>query len=328
MAVKEQTITERYALYCGDACEVMATLPDGCVDLCLYSPPFGGLLYTYSSDERDLSNSRSYEEFFQHYEFLVRQVHRLTKPGRISAVHCADVPRDGANLAGGLTDFPGDIIRLHERLGWTYCARYHVWKEPLGVRNRTMAKGLMHGQLVTDSTLCDVASADYLLMFRREGVNAVPVAHLEGLTSYAGSQPVPRELLGYRGYEGPQTENRYSHWIWRQYASSNWNDIRLDRVLPYKESRDPEDERHVHPLQLDVIERACVLWSNPGEVVLTPFMGVGSEVYGAVLSGRKAIGIELKSSYFRQAVRNCATIQAEAERPDLFGAEVAQEAVA
>lgn len=290
-------------MYHGDCCEVSHALPDGSVDLSIYSPPFCGL-YNYSSSERDLSNCRDYEQFFEHYEFVVREQHRLIKPGRITAVHCMDIPRKGANLGGGLFDFPGDIIRLHERIGFRYCARYHVWKEPLGVRNRTMAKGLAHRQVVEDSTLCDVASADYLLMFRREGENEVPVAHPTGLMRYAGARTVPHELLQWRGHSGKQTENRYSHWIWRQYASAFWDDVRLDRVLPYRESRDPDDERHVHPLQLDVIERCIVLWSNPGETVFTPFMGVGSEVYGAVINGRRGIGVELKRSYYLQATRN------------------------
>ena len=310
MAVIEQEIRERYAIYNGDACEVLATLPDATIHLSLYSPPFCGL-YNYSSSDRDLSNCRDYDEFFEHYAFVVRELHRLTQPGRITAVHCMDIPRAGANLGGGLRDFPGDIIRLHENLGFRYCARYHVWKEPLGVRNRTMAKGLAHKQIVEDSTLCDVAAADYLLMFRREGENATPVAHPVGLTTYAGAREIPRELLGYRGWTGKQTENRYSHWVWRQYASAFWDDVRIDRVLPYRESRDPDDERHVHPLQLDVIERAVVLWTNPDETVLSPFMGVGSEVFGAVINGRRGIGIELKPTYYRQARRNMAAAKPE-----------------
>lgn len=312
MAIKDQAITENYALYCGDCIEVMGSLPDNKIHISLYSPPFCGL-YNYSSNERDLSNCRGYEEFFVHYEYVVRELYRLTMPGRITAVHCMDIPRAGANVGGGLVDFPGDIIRLHERLGFNYCARYHVWKEPLGVRNRTMARGLAHAQVVEDSTLCDVASADYLIMFRKEGENPIPVAHPHGLTTYAGSRQMPHDLKPYRGYKGKQTENRFSHWIWRQYASAFWDDVRIDRVLPYIESRDADDERHVHPLQLDVIERAVVLWSNPGETVLTPFMGVGSEVYGAVLNGRKGIGIELKPSYYNQAVKNLRAINVDQE---------------
>lgn len=300
MRVKEQDIAERYALYCGDACEVLPALPSESVHLSIYSPPFCGL-YTYSSSERDLSNCRSYEEFFEHYEFIVREVERLTLPGRLTAVHCMDIPRPNEK---GLTDFPGDIIRLHERLGFYYVARHCVWKEPLGVRLRTMTKGLAHKQIVDDSSLCDVASADYLLLFRKKGANPIPISHPHGLLTYAGERQMPAELLPFKHYRGKQTENRYSHWIWRQYASAFWDDVRIDRVLPYKEARDAEDEKHIHPLQLDVIERIIVLRSNPGETVLTPFMGVGSEVYGAVSLGRKAVGIELKQTHYRQAVRN------------------------
>ncbi len=245
----------------------------------------------------------------------------MTKPGRITAVHCMDTPKDGANLGAGLTDFPGDIIRLHEKHGFQYCARYHVWKEPLGVRNRTMAKGLSHRQVVEDSSLCDVAGADYLLMFRNAGDNQTPIEHPVGLVSYAGSREIPRDLLQFRGHNGKQTENRFSHWIWRQYASAFWDDVRLDRVLPYRESKDPQDERHVHPLQLDVIERCITLWSNPGEVMFTPFMGVGSEVYGAVSLGRKGIGIELKETYYRQAEKNLELIDAEGKEQDVLDLE-------
>ena len=215
----------------------------------------------------------------------------------------------GANAGTGLIDFPGDLIRLHEECGFQFVGRRGIWKEPLGVRLRTMAKGLAHAQIVEDSTLCDVAGADYLLTFRKRGENSIPVSHPTGLHGYAGERSIPHDLQQYKGHTGKQTENRFSHWIWRQYASSYWDDIRIDRVLPYKESREADDERHVHPLQLDVIERACVLWSNPSEVVFTPFMGVGSEVYGAVLNGRKGIGVELKTAYYNQAVRNMADVE-------------------
>jgi hypothetical protein len=280
----------------------MPSLPAGKVHLSIYSPPFAGL-YHYSSSERDLSNCRGYEEFFAHYEFVVKELHRLTMPGRMTAVHCMDVP-SGNSGRDHMIDFPGDIIRLHERLGWNYVARYHVWKEPLAVRNRTMAKNLAHKTIVEDASRCSAASADYLLVFRRQGDNPVPITHPVGLLEYAGERKMPAELQRYRGWKGKQTENRFSHWIWRQYASAFWDDVRIDRVLPFREARDEQDEKHVHPLQLDVIDRTVVLWSNPGEVVFTPFMGVGSEVYGALRAGRKGIGVELKPAYFRQAVKN------------------------
>jgi len=303
MAVISQEITKDFALYNGDCIEVMATLPDQCVDMSVYSPPFCGL-YNYSSSPRDLSNCRSYDEFFEHYKYVVQEIHRLTKPGRMTGVHCMDVPKKGANL-GGYVDFPGDIIRLHQECGFEFWSRRTIWKEPLTVRNRTMMKGLAHKQIVEDSTLATVAGADYMLQFRKKGDNAVPVTHETGLHSYAGERPIPKELWKYRGYTGKQTGNRFSHWIWRQYASSLWDDIRIDHTLPYRDCKEPDDERHVHPLQLDVIERCVALWTNEGETVFTPFMGVGSEAYVPLSMGRKAIGAELKTAYYRQAVRNC-----------------------
>lgn len=314
----QRVIEDAYALYNADCIHVMQSLPDGCVDLSLYSPPFGGL-YSYSSDERDLSNCLDKEEFFEHYTFVVTEIHRLTKPGRFTAVHCMDIPTGNTGL-DSLYDFPGDLIRLHENHGWRFVARYHVWKEPLTVRNRTMTKSLSHKMLTEDSTRCSIANADQLLIFRRSGQNAVPVTHPTGLIEYAGSKHIPNDVLQYRNWTGSQLENKYSHWIWRQYASAFWDDVRLDRVLPYRQARDDEDERHVHPLQLDVIERGIILWSNLGETVLTPFMGVGSEVYGAVSMGRKAIGIELKPSYYHQAVKNVqeAMTHRPADQYDLF----------
>jgi DNA modification methylase len=303
MAVKDQTITEQWAIYNGDCLEVMPTLPPESIHLSIYSPPFAGL-YHYSSSERDLSNSRDYNEFFEHYEMIVREVHRLTLPGRMTAVHCMDFP-SGNTGCDHYLDFPGDIIRLHERCGFLWaCPRIHIWKEPLGVRNRTMTKALAHKTIVDDSSHCTVAGADYLLVFRKHGHNHIPITHDHGLERYAGATTVPRELLQFRGWKGNQIENRYSHWIWRQYASCCWGDIRIGRVLPYREAREDEDEKHLHPLQRDVIERAIVLWSNPGERVLSPFMGVGSEVYEAVHNGRRGIGIELKGAYYRQAAKN------------------------
>lgn len=306
MACRESVITEKYAIYNGDSLEVMSEFADDSLHLSVYSPPFAtgsGGLYTYSSSERDLSNCHSYEKFFEHYEFFVRDLYRVTMPGRLSCVHCMEVPTSNTGN-DALRDFPGDIIRLHEKHGWRYCGRHAIWKEPLTVRNRTMQKNLAHATIVKDSTLVGIASADYLLLFRKRGDNPVPVAHPVGLYDYAGERRPPSELLQYRNWRGKQTENRWSHWIWRQYASSFWDDIRLDRVLPYREARDSEDERHVHPLQLDVIERAVILRTNPGETVWTPFMGVGSEVYGAVINGRRGAGCELKPSYYRQAVKN------------------------
>lgn len=306
MAVEKQIITDKYAIYQSDCIEVMHDMPDNSIDLSIYSPPFQGL-YKYSSSDRDLSNCDSTEDFFAHYEFVVEELARITKPGRCTAVHCTDVP-SGNSGSDHLYDFPGDIIRLHEKIGFEMVARHFIWKEPLTVRNRTMQKNLAHKTIVDDSIYCGVACADQLIIFRKKGENAVPVAHPTGLTYYAGERKIPEDLYRYKGWKGNQIENRYSHWIWRQYASSFWDDIRLDNVLPFKGGRSEDDEKHVHPLQLDVINRAVVLRSNPGEVVFTPFMGVGSEVYGAVLNGRKGIGVELKDSYFEQARRNLESV--------------------
>lgn len=321
MAVADQLVTDRFAIYNGDSCETLPTLPDESVALSIYSPPFatsGGGLFTYSSSDRDLSNNSSYEGFFQHYAFVVQQIARLTMPGRFTAVHAMDVP-SGNTGRDHLIDFPGDIIRLHKDHGFDYVARHTIWKEPLGVRNRTMAKNLAHKTIVTDSAFAGVAGADYLLVFRKRGENKIPIAHPVGLTEYAGETAMPAEVLKYRGWTGNQIENRFSHWIWRRYASSIWDDVRIDRVLPFRPAREPDDERHVHALQLDVIDRCIVLRSNPGETVLTPFMGVGSEVFGAVRLGRRGIGIELKPSYYKQAVRNLAAVDAPVlEEPGLF----------
>ena len=317
MAITESQITEDYAIYLADCCEGMTDYPDSKIHLSIYSPPFAGL-YHYSSSERDLSNSRTYEEFLSHYEFVVRGIYRLTMPGRMTAVHCMDVPSGNNGKTDHLMDFPGDIIRLHGRCGFQYIARYHVWKEPLAVRNRTMAKRLAHQTIVKDASRCGVAAADYLLVFRKKGDNPIPIEHPNGLTEYAGSRIIPQELLIYRGWGGNQIENRYSHWIWRQYASAFWDDVRIDRVLPFKQSRDEEDEKHIHPLQLDVIDRVVTLWSNPGETVLTPFMGVGSEVYSAVRLGRRGIGIELKPSYYRQACKNLSALESHAEEAKML----------
>lgn len=307
MAIQKQLITDQYAIYNGDCKEVMSDMPDSSIHLSIYSPPFAGL-YHYSSSERDLSNCDNYDDFFKHYRFVVEELFRITKPGRCTAVHCMDVP-SGNSGCDHLVDFPGDIIRLHESLNFNYIARHCIWKEPLTVRNRTMQKNLAHKTVVDDSINCGVASADYLLIFRKQGENEVPIAHPTGLEYYAGERQIPDELLSYKNYSGNQIENRYSHWIWRQYASSFWDDIRLDHVLKFKEARAEDDEKHVHPLQLDVINRVVVLRSNPGEIVFTPFMGVGSEVYGAVYNGRRGVGAELKESYYNQAIKNLAEVK-------------------
>ena len=316
MGVKDQELTDDYAVYHGDCKEVMEDLADGIADLSVYSPPFCGL-YHYSSSARDLSNADSYEDFFKHYQFVVKEIFRLTKAGRCTAVHCMDTP-SGNSGCDHIVDFPGDIIRLHESEGFHYIARHCIWKEPFAVRCRTMQKNLAHKTAVDDSIYCGVASADYLLIFRKDGENKTPVSHNRGLLCYYGERKMPAELLSYRDYQGKQTENIFSHWIWRQYASSFWDDVRPKNTLDYKEGRDEDDEKHIHPLQLDVIARVLELRSNPGEVVLSAFAGIGSEGYQSIVQGRKFIGMELKDSYYRCMVKNLAMARPEQAEASLF----------
>lgn len=304
MAVLDQTISKLYALYNGDCVEVMRSLPDACADLGLFSPPFADL-YCYSDSPMDLGNCKNYAEFFDHFGFVVQELARIVKPGRTCAVHCMDIPamkeRDGFI---GIKDFSGDIIRLFQAHGFIYHSRHTIWKDPLIEATRTKALGLMHKQLQKDSIMSRAGLPDYLLAFRNAGLNEVPVAHPDGLTAYAGSDHPAKGMSGVKR----------SHNIWRAYASPVWMDIRQTVTLNAKSAREADDEKHLCPLQLDVIERACVLWSNPGEVVFTPFMGVGSEVYGAVLNGRKAIGVELKTAYYNQAVRNLSEVENHREQ--------------
>lgn len=317
MAFLNQRVTDRYAIYNGDCMDMLAGIPDDTIDGSIYSPPFGGL-YHYSSDDRDLSNARDYDEFWTMYEFVIAEKFRVTRPGRTSAVHAALVPDVASAAFNSYIDFPGDVIRAHQRAGWKFIARHVIWKEPLAVRRRTMQKNLAHMTIVQDGTDGGVASPDELLIFRKPGGD-IPVEHPVGLHGeYAGEEQVPSDLLKYRAWDGDQKVNRYSHWIWRRYASSVWDDVRIDRVLPFRDAKDEDDEKHVHPLQLDVIERYLDLRTLPGDKVLTPFMGVGSEVYSAVRMGRFALGAELKPSYYAQAERNLDAVD-EPTAPDQEG---------
>jgi len=318
--IKDQLVTDNYAIYNADCMMVLPTLPAESIDLSIYSPPFAGL-YNYSSDPRDFSNCEDRQQFLDQYEFLVAEMARLTKPGRINAVHCTDVFDNSCRL----WDFPHEIIRIHEKHGFQYRNRITIWKEPLKVRMRTMVKSLMHKLIVEDSTQCFTAMPDYVLIFTKKGESAVPVTHPHGLKRYFGETPIIPNILqawnnankstisdtelwdllktSFYDHDDPKT-NKLSHYIWQRYASSVWDDIRINNVLQFREAKEEDDEKHVHPLQLDVIDRLVELYSNDGEVVLTPFMGVGSEVFSPVSLGRKGIGIELKTSYFKQAIIN------------------------
>jgi DNA modification methylase len=318
--VKDQLVTDNYAIYNSDCMYVLPTLEDESIDLSIYSPPFAGL-YNYSSADNDFSNCESKEQFLEQYEYLVKEMARVTKKGRINAVHCTDVHDNSCRL----WDFPHEIIRIHEKYGFEYRNRITIWKEPLKVRMRTMVQSLMHKFIVEDSTRCFTAMPDYVLIFTKKGENEVPVTHEKGLTKYFGSTPILPNILQawnnankdgfneeqlwehlnnkFKNWDEPKS-NKLSHYIWQRYASAVWDDIRLENILPFRDSKEEDDEKHVHPLQLDVIDRLVELYSNPNEVVFTPFMGVGSEVYSPVSLGRKAIGIELKDSYFKQAKIN------------------------
>lgn len=315
--VKDQLHTDNYSIYNSDCMLVLPTLEDKSIDLSVYSPPFAGL-YNYSSSENDFSNCETKEQFLEQYEYLIKEISRVTKDGRITAVHCTDVFDNTCRL----WDFPNEIIRLHTKYGFEYRNRITIWKEPLKVRMRTMVQSLMHKFIMEDSTKCFTAMPDYVLIFTKKGENKVPVTHPFGINEYAGETPIlPNILRAWNNANGSNLNEeqlwehlnkineddkitKLNHYIWQRYASSVWDDIRIDNVLPFRDSKEEDDEKHVHPLQLDVIDRLIELYSNPGEVVLTPFMGVGSEVFSPVSMGRKAIGIELKDSYYKQAILN------------------------
>jgi len=314
MTTKNQVITDEYAIYNSDCMYVLPTIENKSIDLSIYSPPFAGL-YNYSSSENDFSNCETKKQFLDQYEYLIKEISRVTKAGRITAVHCTDV----INKNGTLWDFPHEIIKLHEKHGFKFRNRITNWKEPLNVSMRTMVRSLMHKLIVEDSTECFTAMPDYVLIFKRDGENETPVTNPVGLSYYAGETPLlpaMQKKYGsyddlkkkYKNHENAKT-NKLSHIIWQRYASSVWDDIRINNVLKFKPAKDQDDEKHVHPLQLDVIYRLIELYSNKGEIILTPFMGVGSEVYGAVAMDRKAIGIELKDSYFNQSIRNLGHVE-------------------
>jgi len=338
MKAKQELHTDQYSIYNSDCMEVLPNLPDQSIDLVIYSPPFAGL-YNYSSLYRDFSNCETKEQFLEQYDYLVKELARVTKPGRINAVHCTDVFDNTSRL----WDFPHAVIEIHEKYGFEYRNRITIWKEPLKVRMRTMVQSLMHKFIVEDSTKCFTAMPDYVLVFTRKGENKVPVTHENGFTEYHGATPILPNILqawnnaneskftesqlweylqeNFKNHKDPKS-NKLSHYIWQRYASSVWDDVRIDNVLPFRDSKEDDDEKHVHPLQLDVIDRLVELYSNKNEVVLTPFMGVGSEVYSPVSLGRTAVGIELKDSYFKQAKLNledaAARYQEKEEQLGLF----------
>jgi DNA modification methylase len=283
---------DNFAAYQGDCVSVLSQFPDECIDFSVYSPPFGSL-FVYSESAADMGNSTD-EEFSKHYGYLVREKFRLTKPGRLTAVHCSDLPmtkwKDGAV---GIKDFSGDIIRLHEAAGWIYHSRRTIWKCPVVEMTRTKHVGLLYKQLQKDSSKSRGGMPDYLLTFIKPGDNASPINHTP--ESFPLSQ-------------------------WQEWASPVWNTVQQSNVLNVKQAKNANDERHLCPLQLDVIERALIMWSNEGDTVLSPFMGIGSEGYVSLKMRRKFIGTELKDTYFRQA---CEYLHASSSQTDLFSASAA-----
>lgn len=303
--VIDQVVTDRYAIYNGDCVEVVSGIPEGSVDFCIYSPPFSSL-YTYSNSDRDMGNSASDDEFFQHFSYLVAELYRVMAPGRNMAVHCMNLPasktRDGFI---GIKDFRGDLIKAFQAAGFIFHSEVTIWKDPVVAMQRTKALGLLHKTIKKDSSMSRQGIPDYLVVMRKPGENEKPIAG--EFTHYVGDNP-PAGFKGYqyddgRWYYLPGPENT-SIDVWQNYASPVWDDIRQTNTLQFQEARDSDDERHICPLQLDVIERAMQLWSRPDDVVLTPFMGIGSEAYMAVKMGRRAIGVELKPSYYRMSERN------------------------
>ncbi|MDA8212117.1 MAG: DNA methyltransferase [Clostridia bacterium] len=301
-----------WTLYLGDCVEVAREIPDNSIHYTIFSPPFSSL-YTYSNSERDMGNCKNNDQFFTHFRFLVSELYRITMPGRLLSFHCMDIPamkdRDGYI---GLKDFPGDLLRMFEAAGFIYHAKAVIWKDPLVEATRTKALGLMHKQLVKDSSMCRQGLPDYLITVRKIGTNQDPITHPDGLTCFAGEDepnapkierpnPDMEAFAKHQPYTGGPV---YSHQVWRRYASPVWMDINQSNTLNRESAREHKDERHICPLQLDVIERALTLWSNEGDLAFSPFAGIGSEGYQALKMKRKFIGVELKQSYFEQARNN------------------------
>lgn len=297
MNVKDQYITDRYAMYCGDTTEIIGGVDNNSVGLIVYSPPFSSL-YTYSNSDRDLGNSRNDEEFFMHFDYIVEELYRILMSGRIMAVHCMNIPamkeRDGYI---GIKDFRGDLIRCFQKHGFIYHSEVTIWKNPVTEMQRTKALGLLHKQIKKDSSKSRMGMPDYIVFMRKQGENPEPITH---------------------------TNESYPVSLWQNVASPAWeitppvwDDINQSNTLNRMFS-DEESEKHIAPLQLDVIERIVNLYSNPNDIVFTPFMGIGSEVYQSVKMGRRAMGIELKDAYFEQAVKNMQSLEQEEAQVSLF----------
>lgn len=313
MKILDQTVENNWAMYHGDAVEVIKGLPDQSIHYSIFSPPFSNL-FTYSNSERDIGNCKNDDEFYKHFTFLVKDLFRVLKPGRLCSVHCMDalatITHDGFI---GLKDMPGLVISLFQDAGFIYHSRVCIWKDPLVQATRTKALALAHKQISKDSTRCAMGLPDYIVTIRKPGVNPEPVSHGRGFERYIGEQEEPKE----RKTDDART-NKYSHHVWQRYASPVWWDIRQTNTLNIQAARSEKDEKHICPLQLDTIARCLELWTNPNDIVLSPFAGIGSEGYQALLMDRRFIGIELKESYYNQAVRNLKSTEVQEKQMELF----------
>lgn len=323
----EQIITPEYAIYQGDAVELIRAIPRDSVHFGIHSPPFEGL-YRFSNFDRDISNNDG-PRFWEHYAFLIAELLRVTRPGRLHSVHCMQLPMTKITHGHiGMRDFRGEIVRAYEDAGWIFHSEVCIWKDPVVAQQRTKSIRLLHAQILKDSTISGQGLADYVLTFRKPGDNADPVDGPfqqfvgTGVDVSLEAYEADRRARDAAGKESWPYETWKSILVWQRYASHVWMDIDQTRTLQYRGGRDEKDEVHISPLQLDVIERCIDLWSLPGETVLTPFLGIGSEVYCAVEMGRKGVGFELKPSYFQQAERNLSDLN-RARTDDLFKAGAA-----
>ena len=306
MDILNQKIDDRYAMYNGDCVEVLKGITDNSIHYSIFSPPFASL-YTYSNSDRDMGNSASDNEFYEHFKYLISELYRVIMPGRLLSFHCMDLPmmksRDGVI---GLKDFPGELIRMFTDAGFIYHSKVTIWKDPLVEATRTKALGLLHKQICKDSSMCRQGLPDYLVTMRKPGENPELIAHPEGFESYIGEDEpegakIERPQPDAEKYEKKEKYNEvpvYSHQVWRKYASPVWMDIRQSNTLNGKSAREEQDERHICPLQLDVIARGINLWTNENDIVLDPFAGIGSSNYVALKMGRRTIGVELKENYY------------------------------
>lgn len=329
MKVLDQAQGKDWTLYNGDSCEIIKGIPSNSIHYSIFSPPFASL-YTYSNSDRDMGNCKESGEFMTHFKFLVSELYRVLLPGRLLSFHCMDIPamkdRDGFI---GLKDFPGDLLRMFQQYGFIYHSKAVIWKDPLIEATRTKALGLMHKQIVKDSAMCRNGLPDYLITVRKPGNNPEPIAHPNGFTSFIGDDepnaPKKDPDLKYRWTDRHvnnvsvcKSDPVYSHHVWRRYASPVWMDINQSYTLSREAAREDEDEKHICPLQLQVIERGLELWTNPGDIVLSPFAGIGSEIYTAIKTNRRGVGIELKESYYQQAVKNCQAAEESKSTLTLF----------